>query len=194
MLLVLRPGRGVRVGDVNGGEDPALERVGLIAFRLTGLAEQLVGPVEDVEVEVGDPHVGVAPLGHELDRLEGPHAGDPHLGVGLLDGSGPGIHVADAVVLATELEGPGLRPRRHDQVMRLDEALPGFGRIDGEGVVLRPPADHEPGDETSAGDHVDHGELLRHPGGRVVEGEGVAHHGDLHPGGLAGQDGGDEIR
>ena len=67
-------------------------------------------------------------------------------------------------------------------------------RVDREGVVLRPAADDHARDQPAAADHVDHGELLGDAGRRVVERQGVADDGDLHPRGLAGEDRRDQVR
>ena len=88
--------------------------------------------------------------GHELEGLERAGARDPDRGMRLLDRAGPGVDVAELVVLADELERPGLGPRLDDQVVRLGEALAGLGRVDRERVVLGPAADDHAGDEAAA--------------------------------------------
>src|SRR6476646_5187949 len=104
----------------------------------------------------------------------------------LLHRARPGVDVADAEVLADELEGPGFRPRLDDEVVRLLEALAGIGRIDRERVVLGTASDDHAGDQAPAADHVDHGELLGDARGRVVQRKGVADDGYPNPRGLPG--------
>ena len=119
--------------------------------------------------------------GDELHGLERTGPGDPDLGVGLLHGPRPRVHVANAEVLADELEGPRLGPRLEYEIVGLLEALTGVGRVDGERVVLRPAADDHAGDEPTTADDVDHGELFGDARGRVVQRQGVADDGDAHP-------------
>ena len=194
MLLVLAARLLVGLGDVDRDEPARLERIGLVALGRARVAEHLERPLEHVEVEVRDAHVRVAVAGDELHRLDRPGAGDPDLGVGLLHRPGPRVHVPDPVVLAHPLERAGRRPGLHDEVVRLLEALAGVRRVDRERVVLGAAADDHPGDEAPAADAVDHGELLGDPGRRVVEGQRVADHGDLHPGALAGDDRRHQVR
>jgi hypothetical protein len=74
------------------------------------------------------------------------------------------------------------------------EALPGVRRVHRERVVLRAAADHHPGDQSPAADHVDHGELLGDARRRVVERQGVADDGDPDAARLPGEDRSDEVR
>ncbi len=178
VLLVTPPGLGVGVGDEDRHEPSELQRIGVVPLLLARLAHHGEHALEHADVEVRDAHVGVVVLGHELQRLERPDAGDPDLGMGLLDRAGPRVHVAELVVLAGELERARLGPYLEDEVMRFGEPLAGMGRVQRERVVLGSPTHDHPGDEASTADAVDHGELLRHPCGRVVQGQGVAHHRD----------------
>ena len=95
--------------------------------------------------------------------------------MGLLERSGPDVDVADLVVLAVEGEGVGLRPRLHDEVVRLVVLLAQAGGGRAVCVVgVHGGADGEASDEPPAADAVEHGELLRDAQGRVVEREAVA--------------------
>ena len=127
----------------------------------------------------GERHVGVLVLGRPLDRLGADHAGDPDRGMRLLERLHPRIHDAVLEVPALPAEGPGRRPRRHDDVVRLVEALAVVHGIDVGGHALLAEAAHEAAHHAPAREDVDHGHFLGHPERVVVDGQHVAEEDDL---------------
>ncbi len=181
-VLLVAPSRlGIGLGHEDRHEPSELQGIGLVALFPARVAHHGEHPLEHADVEVRDPHVGVAVLGHELQGLERSDTGDPDLGMGLLDRPGPRIHVAELVVLADELERTRLGPCPEDQVVGLGEALACVRGVQRERVVLGAPTDDHPRDEPSPADAVDHGELLRHARRGVVQRKGVAHDRDADP-------------
>jgi hypothetical protein len=168
--------------------------MGLIALLLAALAEGRVVALEEVDVEVRDAHVGIPTLRHELHRLERPGTRDPDRRVGLLERPGPAVDVAQLEVLAVVLERAGLRPGPHDQLVGLREARARLRGVDREGEVFGAAADHLSGDDAPARDAIEHGDLLGHARGRVVERQRVAHDGDLDPPRAHGEHGRDDVR
>ena len=106
----------------------------------------------------------------------------------------PDVDVALLVVAAVERERVRVLPGLHHQVVRLVVALAQLRRVlaVGEAVVHRR-ADRKAGDQPTAGDAVDHRELLGDAGRRVVQRQRVAHHADRRVGGAAGQRRGDQV-
>ena len=121
-------------------------------------------------------------------------ARDPHRRVWLLDGAGPHVDIAQLGVLAVVREGLVGLPRLHDEVDALAVLLPQRGRglpVGEAGVHRR--AHREARYEAATRQHVEHGELLGHARGRVVEGDGVAHHHDLGLVGSTAEGGGHQV-
>ena len=106
----------------------------------------------------------------------------------------PDVDVALLVEAAVEGEGVAVGPRTQDQIVRLVVAVTQQRRVltVGEAGVHRR-TDREAGDEPSAGDAVDHGELFGDARRRVVEGERVAHDADRGVGGAARERRGDQV-
>ncbi len=143
----------------------------------------------------GEERVVVLVLDAEVPRLDRPASGDEDRRVRLLDRLRPAVHVPELVVLPVERERLGLPPRLHDQVVVLRILVPRQRRDLAVAVVRvhrRP--DREPGDQPPAGDHVEHGEFLRHPDRRVVQRDRVADHADRRLRRPAGEPGGDDVR
>jgi hypothetical protein len=183
----------VGVGDVDRHAPAHLLGGGGVAVPRAGVPKLIEDAAEHVDVEVRDAHVAEAHLGDEVDGLGAARAGDPDGRVRLLDRPGPGVDVAEEVVLAVPGERAGPGPRREDEVERLAELLAGGRRVEVVGEILRPAADHHARDEPAVRQYVEHGELFRDAQGRVVQGQGVAHDGDLAPLRALGQHGGDEV-
>ena len=111
-----------------------------------------------------------------------------------LDRARPDVDVALLVEAAVEGEGVGVGPGAQDQVVRLVVAVAQQRRVLAVGVAgVHRRADREAGDQPSAGDHVDHGELFGHAGRRVVQRQRVAHDADRRIGGAARQRGRDQV-
>ena len=146
-----------------------------------------------VELRVGQRDERVAPVGHEADRLDGAGAGDPDGRVRLLVGARPHVDEAEVVVLALEVEGPGLRPRAHDQVVGLAVPFAHERGVDLVGVRLDAEADDHAGDHPPARHDVEHGDLLGHAQRVVVERERAAEHEDLHAARHLGERGGHDV-
>src|SRR5262245_39511628 len=85
----------VRLGHVDWHAPAHLLRRGGVAGPVTGLPKLPEDALEDVDVEVGDAHVAVAPPGDEVDRLAAAGAGDPDGRVRLLQRPGPGVDVPE---------------------------------------------------------------------------------------------------
>ncbi len=154
--------------------------------------EELLPPDVAGEREVG---VVVVEVGAEVPGLDRAAAGNVDRRVRLLDGLRPAVHVAELRVLAVEGEGLVLLPRPHDELVRLVVLVAGERRdLPVAEVRVHRRADREAGDEPPAGDHVQHGELLRHADGRVVERDRVADDADGRPRRPARQPGGDDVR
>ena len=138
--------------------------------------------------EEGQVRIVVVVVEAEVPGLDGAAARDVNRRVRLLDGLGPAVDPAELVVLPVEGEGLVGRPRAHDQLVGLAVLVAGQGRdlaVAEIGVHRR--ADGEARHEASAGDDVEHGELLGHADGRVVERDGVADHADGRPRGPASE-------
>ena len=105
----------------------------------------------------------------------------------LLIGARPGVHVFEVIVLALECEGACLGPCPNHQIMRFGMAFERKGRIGAHREIFAPDAAHHPGDETSAGDAIDHrvffGERLR----MFAQPECIAENGNLGITGLCRQ-------
>ena len=131
----------------------------------------------------------------ELPRLDGTAAGDPHRWTRLLDRPRPHVDVPQLRVLAVEGEGFALFPGPGDEVDTLAVLLAqDRGRRAVAEVRVHRRADGEPGDEASAGQNIEHRELLCDARRRVVQRDGVAHHDDLRLLGFAGHDRRHEVR
>ena len=85
------------------------------------------------------------------------------------------------------------RPRLHYQVVGFLEPLPVVHRVGIGGPGFGASAAHETGDQPSAGNHVNFGQLLGQAEGIVVNGQRIAHQYYLGFLGDAGQDGGFEV-
>ena len=184
----LRDGLLVGVGDVHRGEPP--EELGVEHPPGARHGVAIGGRLADEGLRrrvVRHPHVAEAVLGAVGDGGRRPEAGDPHRRMGLLQRSGPGVHVGQLVVVPVERERARARPRLEHEVNRFAKPGAGLGGVDVGGVVLGAAADHEPGDEPAPAHDVEHGHLLGDTGGGVVEGQRVAEDADLHPAGLACQ-------
>ena len=95
--------------------------------------------------------------------------------MGVLERSGPDVHVAHLVVFSVEGEGFRFCPGLHYEVVRFVILLAQAGGGHAVGVVgVHRGADRESGDEPAAAYAVEHCELLRYTQGRVVEGEAIA--------------------
>src|SRR5690606_33378343 len=95
--------------------------------------------------------------------------------VGLLNGAGPRVHVAQLRVLAVEGEGLFLRPGPDDQVVGLAVLVAQGDRRLAVGVVrVHGGADGKARDQAATTDDVQHGEFFRHSRGWVVQGQGIA--------------------
>ena len=97
------------------------------------------------------------------DGLGAERAGNPHLWIRLLIRQRPWVYVAivEMFALVAPRTGPG--PRLNDEVVRLFEI---FAVVSGIGVVeelLAARAAHPSGDQTSARNEIDLGQLFRHP-------------------------------
>ena len=140
------------------------------------LAQHVEVLLHHLELRIRQRDPRVPALRDEADGLHAPGAGDPDGRVRLLQRPRPDVHPAEVVVLALEVEGAGLGPRPHDQVVGLPVALADEGRVHlvGEGLDAEP--HHHAADEPAAREHVEHGELLGHPLGMVVERQRVAEH------------------
>src|ERR1700745_609743 len=113
----------------------------------------------------------------------------------LLDRSRPDVHVALLVEAAVERKRLLLGPGAQDEVMGFVvtvSQLAWIGAIRVRGVHWR--ADRKPGDESTAGDAVDHGELFGDPCWRVVEGKAVAQDADHRIGGAPSEGGSHKVR
>ncbi len=114
--------------------------------------------------------------------------------MGLLQRPGPDIDVAQLGVLAVEAEHLRPRPGLHDEVVRLVVLLAQRGRrLPVAEVGVHTGAHREAGHQPPAAEAVQHGELLRHADGRVVEGDGVAQHHQRRPRGAPRQGGGHQV-
>src|SRR5215472_11279442 len=123
-------------------------------------------------------------LGGPSPGLDRSRAWNPDRRVWLLDRPRPDVHVALLVEAAVERECLLLGPGAQDEVMGFVVALPQLawiGAVRVRGVHWR--ADREAGDETTAGNSVDHGELFGDPCWRIVEGKAVAKNADRRIGG-----------
>ena len=198
--LALHPHELPRVGHrllVGLGDVAALQVAAILgAAGVAALVGHLVVLLPDLlgRLDLGaERDVGVALLRRPDDRLLAEHAGNPHARVRLLQRHRPRVHHAVLVVRALPAERPGLRPRLHDQVVGLLEALAVVGRVHAGGQLLLPAAAHEARDQPAARDHVDHRQLFGQPHRVVGQRQRVAEQDDLHPLGGGGQDRGEHV-
>ena len=195
VLAVQALGLGVRVGDADDlGEGRPVRRLVLVPLGHpvpVAVEQALAGEV----AAEGEVRVVVVVVEAEVPRLDRSAAGDVDRRVRLLDRLRPAVDVAQLVVLAVEGERLVRRPRPHDQVVGLVVLVAGQGRdlaVAEVGVHRR--ADREPGDESTAADAVEHGELLGDADRRVVQRDRVADDADRRVARATGQPGGDEVR
>jgi hypothetical protein len=109
-------------------------------------------------------------------------------------GARPDVDIAILVVTPPELERAGLRPRAHDEVVRLVEHFPRQRGVHLGRKILAPDPADEAGDDAPPRDDVEHGDLLRHPQGISPKRKTVSEDGDLRPGGPARQNPRDHVR
>ena len=111
----------------------------------------------------------------DLPRAARAQRGDPDRGMGLLVGPRPDVHLAMVEVLALPVERAVVaRPRFHDQVVGLPEAL---HHARGAMIARRHlvgHAAHEAAFEAAARVDVDHGHLFGHAHGLAPVGDGIA--------------------
>src|SRR5437867_512416 len=114
--------------------------------------------------------------------------------MGLLQGSGPRIHIAIVIMFALPAEGAGRGPRFDDEVMRFFKALPvvvGWGIM---GNALSAAATHETRDQATVGDHVNHRQLLSQPERIIPDRQNIAQDDDFGLLRFARQDGRTHVR
>src|SRR5216683_7121114 len=104
--------------------------------------------------------IRVTLAGRPDDGLLAEDTGNPDSRVRLLERNGPGVDHAVLVARPLEPEGPRLRPRANDQLVRLLEALTIVSGVDARRELLLATAADEARDEAALGDHVDHGKLF----------------------------------
>ena len=193
-LLVQAQGLFVGFGDADELQEARPVGVAVLAELVHLLPESPHGAQAELVAEVGEVAVHVVEFRAPAPGLDGAAAGNPNRGVGFLHRPRPDVHVALLVEAAVEGEGFLRRPSLHDEVVGFVVALAQLGRVLSVGVGgVHGRADWEAGDQAAAGDAVEHGELLGHPDGRVVERQRVAHHAERRILGAAGQGGGDQV-
>ena len=119
---------------------------------------------------IGQVAVNVIHFGAPTPGLHRTAAGHPDGGMRMLHRARPDVHVALLIESAVEGEYFGRGPGADDQVVRLVIAfakLAGIGAVSVAGVHRG--ADREAGNESPAGDAVDHGEFFGHAGRRIIK-------------------------
>ena len=112
----------------------------------------------------------------------------------ILDRSRPDVDVALLIEAAVEREGVAIGPGAQDEVVRLVVAVTQQRRVLAVGVAgVHRRTDRKARDQTAAGDAVDHRELFRHAGRRVVQCQRVAHDTDRRVGGASRERRGDQV-
>ena len=183
-----------RLGDADELQESGAVRVAVLAETGHLAPETVHGFLAVLVAEIGQIRVDVVHLGAPLPCLDRAAAGDPHGRVGLLHRARPDVDVALLVIAAVEGERILLGPGAHHEVVCFQVAFAQHGGV--LAIAIRRVhrrADRETSDQAPAGDHVDHGEFLRHAGRRIVEGEGVAHDADGGVLGAPRQGGGDQV-
>ena len=137
----------------------------------------------------------MALAGHPLPGLDAATAGDPDGRMRLLDRAWPDIDVAQLRIFAIEGKWLGSRPGLDHQVMRFIVLVAQHGghlAIGEVGIHRRPHREtrHQP---PTAHD-VEHGELLGHPNGRIIERQAIAEDDQRRARGPTRQRGGDQVR
>ena len=132
--------------------------------------------------------------GHPFPGFDTSPAGDPDGWMRLLHGAWPDVHIAQLRMLAIEGEWLRSRPGLDDQVMRFVVFVAQCGRdlaIGEVGIHRRP--HRKTGHQSPAAHDIQHGELLRHPNGRIIERQAVAQDDQRRARGPARQRGGDQV-
>jgi hypothetical protein len=172
----------VGVGDPDELQERQAIRVRVLAVLLDPAPEagdRLLG--HEVAV-VGQRGVDVVPGRAEVPGLDRSPARDPDRRVRALQRPGQDVHVAHLGEPAVEGERFGRGPRLEDQVDAFEVLLAEVPGVDAVGVGgVHGRADGEAADEAAVRQQVDHGHLLGHPHGRVVERDRVAQDGDGGP-------------
>ena len=144
---------------------------------------------------VGEVAVDVVVVGAPLPRLNRAATGDPDWRVRVLERSRPDVDVTELVVATVVGEHLRSRPGLRDHIGGLVVLVAQVRRVGAvaEAVVHRR-TNGEAGDQATAGDAVEHGELFGHTGRRVVERDRVTEHHDGDILGAAAEVGSHQVR
>ena len=162
------------------GDADELQKAGMV--RVPVLAEPVhFGPepvhrrLPGLVAVIGQVAIDVVHLGAPAPGLDRAAARYPDRRTRLLHRARPDVDVALLVEAAVEGEGVGLGPRLDDEIVRFEVALAQHRRVLAVGVAgVHRRADREAGDQPPARDHVDHRELFRDPGRRIVQRQRIA--------------------